>query len=154
MALFFQPTKEEENFFDKLKKGFTRVKKTPIEEFFLPTSKKFRRNLVGTGNILEQIGERVKPKFEENEKVAQELEKKGFFGKQMAADVRLKKGVSEAVLSLPGEIVKGKGRLFRRMGEGEKPDVSDYLELIDFIPGLGIVGGGIKAVGKSAGKNL
>lgn len=136
--------------------GVTRIKATPLREFFLPTAD-LKPTLRTGGQLLQKFpSTRVRMPVPEIREPA-----KGVWGelqKQQRAKLELGAKVTGAVTGLPGRMVRDYGVTSEKIGRGKKLDIWDWMNIADFTPlpgigfGAGVFMGGIKAVSREAGE--
>lgn len=122
--------------------------KKPVQGYVDLQKRGFRQ----LGDILQKVPEtRFEPKVPEVPKVKNPI-LQGLL-KASEAQTKVSTKIVGAVTAMPGEWLRSYGKTASKIGTTKKLDFEDFLNISDFIPGIGLVGigGGVKAVG---GKEL
>lgn len=178
---FFKRASEEEELRrqekERIKAEKVRLKSEEFEEkYFTKPLKKAEEGIAGFGRKLQQFPETT-VKLSGAEKAEEELKGKGIFGEVMASQSSIGRKGLEFISGLPGEVMRGYGRTTEKLAtsEGRKelaefpkrvkekgvgvhliadPTVQAVFDVTDFLPGIGLLGMGTRAVGKEATEKL
>ncbi|HEC64760.1 MAG TPA: hypothetical protein ENI23_05680 [bacterium] len=134
--------------------GIEKVKEFPLHEFFPPTSTPVRESLGQAGEFLKKIpSTRIDLKIPDAPEIGSKLIDPLFKAQQEKMELGSK--FTGAITSMPGEMIRSYGETMSKIGSGVKLGLEDYLNISDFVPGIGFIGvGGIKPVAKTIGKEV
>lgn len=129
-----------DNLFQFLKEGYNRVKKTPINEFFLPTAnprKKLSENPLSrklfssVGNKLESMPDIKMPEVPEAPETGSPFD---FLFQAQEDKLKLGKSITDKALNFGVEEVRSHGKTSNKLATGEKLGITDWLNILDVVP--------------------